>query len=168
MSQTELAMIYDAHALALFRFVMTLTGVEADAKDVLQEIFLRLAKRSQKERLHDPAAWLFRAARNLVTDHARRRSVRERALDRISRTLEDEAPSYPRTTEEGLSPAVVAAAVASLPEEQRAIVHLKIWEEMTFARIAEVLEISPNTAASRYRYAMERLRTALPQTVTEQ
>ena len=43
------------------------------------------------------------------------------------------------------------------------MVHLKIWEGLTFARIAEVLDIPPNTAASRYRYALEKLRTLLPQ-----
>jgi RNA polymerase sigma-70 factor (ECF subfamily) len=34
---------------------------------------------------------------------------------------------------------------------------LKIWEDMTFSQIAEILEISPSTAASRYRYALEKL-----------
>jgi RNA polymerase sigma-70 factor (ECF subfamily) len=40
-------------------------------------------------------------------------------------------------------------------------VHLKLWEEMTFAQIAEALEISPNTAASRYRYGLDKLQTLL-------
>ena len=53
--------------------------------------------------------------------------------------------------------ASVAAALAELPEEQRAVVHLKIWEDLTFAEIAEALGISANTAASRYRYALDKL-----------
>ena len=60
-------------------------------------------------------------------------------------------------------PPNAAAALASLPEEQRAVIHLKIWENLTFARIAVVLDIPANTAASRYRYALEKLRGLLPQ-----
>ena len=48
-----------------------------------------------------------------------------------------------------------------LPPDQRAVVHLKLWERLTFEQIAETLEISPNTAASRYRYAIDKLRERL-------
>ncbi|HEY0256091.1 MAG TPA: sigma-70 family RNA polymerase sigma factor, partial [Candidatus Methylacidiphilales bacterium] len=61
-------------------------------------------------------------------------------------------------------PALAAWAIIwidNLPAEQKAVVVLKIWEEMTFAEIAEVLEISANTAASRYRYALDKLRDEL-------
>ncbi|MFM7923664.1 MAG: RNA polymerase sigma factor, partial [Planctomycetaceae bacterium] len=49
----------------------------------------------------------------------------------------------------------------SLPSEQSEVVILKHWEDLTFAEIAEVLGISQNTVASRYRYAMEKLKRAL-------
>ena len=45
-----------------------------------------------------------------------------------------------------------------MPEEQRTVVILKTWRDKTFREIGEMLEVSENTAASRYRYAMERLR----------
>lgn len=48
-----------------------------------------------------------------------------------------------------------------MPEEQRAVVHLKLWGELTFEQIAAALEIPPNTAASRYRYALDKLRGRL-------
>jgi RNA polymerase sigma-70 factor (ECF subfamily) len=51
----------------------------------------------------------------------------------------------------------VSTALSILPEEQRAVVHLKIWEEQTFGEIAETLGIPANTAASRYRYALDKL-----------
>jgi RNA polymerase sigma-70 factor (ECF subfamily) len=51
----------------------------------------------------------------------------------------------------------VWAALRGLPPEQAEVVVLKIWEQMTFAQIAQTLEISPNTAASRYQYAMAKL-----------
>jgi RNA polymerase sigma-70 factor (ECF subfamily) len=51
--------------------------------------------------------------------------------------------------------------MGALPEDQRAVVHLKIWEDMTFAQIGETLGLPANTAASRYRYALEKLEALL-------
>ncbi len=55
----------------------------------------------------------------------------------------------------------VWSALRGLPTAQAEVVVLKIWEEMTFAQIGEVLEVSPDTAASRYRYAIKRLSRSL-------
>ena len=55
----------------------------------------------------------------------------------------------------------MAAALAELPPEQRAVAHLKLWTGLTFEQIAAALEIPPNTAASRYRYALDKLRARL-------
>jgi RNA polymerase sigma-70 factor, ECF subfamily len=52
-------------------------------------------------------------------------------------------------------------ALGELPAEQRAVVHLKHWEGLTFEGIAAALEIPPNTAASRYRYGLDKLRGRL-------
>ena len=52
-------------------------------------------------------------------------------------------------------------AMETLPAEQRAVAHLKLWEGLTFDDIAEVLGVSINTAASRYRYALDKLRERL-------
>ena len=50
------------------------------------------------------------------------------------------------------------SALASLPDEQREVVVLKIWGQLTFEEAAAVIGVSPNTAASRYRYALEKLK----------
>jgi RNA polymerase sigma-70 factor (ECF subfamily) len=63
------------------------------------------------------------------------------------------------TVDEGQQ--MLAAAVERLPNEQREVVILKIWNELTFAEIGSVLEISQNTAASRYRYALGALKKIL-------
>jgi RNA polymerase sigma-70 factor (ECF subfamily) len=55
----------------------------------------------------------------------------------------------------------LSQALAELPAEQRAVVHLKLWEGLTFEQIAETLDIPPNTAASRYRYGLDKLRGRL-------
>ena len=55
----------------------------------------------------------------------------------------------------------IQAALAKLPPEQAEVVVLKIYQDMTFGEIGAVLEVSPDTAASRYRYALEKLRRIL-------
>ena len=52
-------------------------------------------------------------------------------------------------------------AISKLPAEQRLVVQFKLWDELTFDEIAGVLSISPNTAASRYRYGLDKLREQL-------
>ena len=48
-----------------------------------------------------------------------------------------------------------------LPAEQREVIVLKIWHAYTFEAIGELLEVSPNTAAGRYRYGLQKLRARL-------
>jgi RNA polymerase sigma-70 factor (ECF subfamily) len=51
--------------------------------------------------------------------------------------------------------------LASLPTEQREVIVLKIWHDLTFERIGELVGVSPNTVAGRYRYGLRRIRTCL-------
>ena len=55
----------------------------------------------------------------------------------------------------------LAESLGELPPDQRAVVHLKLWAGLTFEEIAETLEIPPNTAASRYRYGLDKMRARL-------
>ena len=54
-----------------------------------------------------------------------------------------------------------------LPDEQKEVLTLKIWGDQTFDEIAGILGISLNTAASRYRYAMEKLKQWVPELLSE-
>ncbi|MSU62029.1 MAG: RNA polymerase sigma factor [Pedosphaera sp.] len=157
----ELERIYDAHAQAIFGFALNLTRNEADTRDVLQDLFRRLAARPETlQGVRDERAFLLRLTHNLAIDLMRRRSTRERTVEAVAvEAGEVFAPaSYP---DELVFRRQLAEALAILPEEQRAVVHLKLWEGMTFECIAETLGIPPNTAASRYRYGLDKLRARL-------
>lgn len=123
MRPDSVAALYDAHAPALFRFILSLCGSEADTLDLLQDLFVRLMKQ-RRESLEDPQAFLFRAARNLFLDQLRRRAHRRRVLDNYEGELKSPAffeAGEPSTPDARLA---VARALACLPEEQRAVVHL--------------------------------------------
>ncbi len=154
--------IYRDHAPALFRFVLHLTGDEGETRDVLQEVFVRLAK--EPHRLRDVAAprpFLFRMAHRLVIDRHRRESTRRKYDDRARLERDVFTGPEPSPNDEAWTQKLLATSLEALPPEQKAVVVLKVWEGMTFAEIAEVLDISANTAASRYRYALDKLRAGL-------
>ena len=157
----DLRRLYDEHAQPLFAFLLNLTRHEVDTRDLLQEIFVKLARNpGLLDGVRDERAFLIRLAHNAAIDWIRRRGARERAKENFA--AEKIAVFAPANNpDEKLFREELAAALAELPEEQRAVVHLKLWEGLTFEEIADVLEISPNTAASRCRYGLDKLRDRL-------
>jgi RNA polymerase sigma-70 factor, ECF subfamily len=154
--------IYRAHAPALHRFLYRLTGQEADTRDVLQDIFVRLAKSPRMlEGVAAPRSYLFRMAHRLVIDRHRREQTRRLTAALAAKEMPPVAEPELPGDDALWRRKGVAAALDALPLEQKAVVVLKVWENLTFAEIAAVLEIPPNTAASRYRYALDKLRDAL-------
>lgn len=157
----DLAAIYDAHAPALFGFLLNFTRSEADSRDVLQEVFLKLASCPDPlAGVRDPRGYLIRLAHHLAIDAHRSRASRTAAIERAAAEVPELfLPSA--DPDENAFRAALTSALAELPPEQRAVVHLKLWEDRTFAEIAELLDIPPNTAASRYRYGIDKLQGLL-------
>jgi RNA polymerase sigma-70 factor (ECF subfamily) len=156
----DLAKTYDDHAPALFAFLLNFTRSESDACDVLQDVFARIAARpSLLDGVREMRAWLVKLCHRQALDGIRRRASHSRAIE----SAVAEAPLFApvEDADDDAFRAAVADAMAELPEDQRAVVHLKIWEDMTFAQIAEALGLSANTAASRYRYALDKLEARL-------
>jgi RNA polymerase sigma-70 factor (ECF subfamily) len=157
----ELERWYDDHSQALFSFLLNFTRNEADTRDLLQELFIRVAQRpGLLEGVRDVRAFLLRLSHNLAIDLIRRRGTRHSYQERWSGEV---LPLFAPTAEPDARAfrEAVATAMGELPSEQRAIIHLKLWEGMTFEQIADLLQISSNTAASRYRYGLDKLRHRL-------
>ena len=156
-----LARLYDDHAQALFAFLLNLTRDDVDAKDLLQDLFVKLAKQpALLDGVRDERAFLIRLVHNLAIDLMRRRRAREKKYERLAgETATLFAPSA--DPDERALRAALTEALGELPFEQRAVVHLKLWEGLTFEAIADALDLSPNTAASRYRYGLDKLRERL-------
>ena len=154
-------MLYDEHAQPLFAFLLNLTRDEADTRDVLQEVFVRLAREpGHLAGVRDERAFLIRLAHNAAVDLMRRRTSRDRTRDNFA--AEQLSPFAPTDDpDEQLFREELAEALGELPEDQRAVVHLKLWSGLTFEEIATALDIPPNTAASRYRYGLDKLRGRL-------
>jgi RNA polymerase sigma-70 factor (ECF subfamily) len=159
--QHEIERLYDGHAPSLFAFLLNFTRDENDTRDLLQEIFVKIAREpALLDNIQNERAFLIRLAHNLAIDLIRRRQTRERTKEGFTaEAISVFAPA--NDPDEEYFRQELSVALEDLPEDQRAVVHLKLWEELTFEEIAEALEISPNTAASRYRYGLDKLRERL-------
>jgi RNA polymerase sigma-70 factor (ECF subfamily) len=157
----ELEGLYDKHAQAIYAFLLNLTRNEADTRDLLQEVFVKLARQPGLILdMRHPRAFLLRLAHNAALDLMRRAGVRERVgLELAEGAACIFAPA--NDPDEQTLREALAAALVELPPDQRAVVHLKLWEALTFEAIAQALEIPLNTAASRYRYGLDKLRQRL-------
>lgn len=157
--------LYDAVATDLFGYIRSIVGSAADAEDVFQEVFARIAARGAKlVTVEKPLAYVFTIARNEAFAHLARRAGARRAVDEAPLFGEVAAPAG---EEPALTPEEASSALAQLPIDQREAVVLKIYQGFTFAQIADVTEVSLNTAASRYRYGINKLARLLGRVVGE-
>jgi RNA polymerase sigma-70 factor (ECF subfamily) len=119
---------------------------------VVQQVFLKML-RAQPSKPEVPLAYLYRAIRNACMNLRR---------DRMRETELPEGESW-FLHSSGNQEQVIALqkALPELPEEQRETVFLRIWSGMTLLEIADSTETPLNTVASRYRYALEKLRRCL-------
>jgi RNA polymerase sigma-70 factor (ECF subfamily) len=128
----------------------------ADAEDIVQEAFVKFWRRSHNI---DNRALLYAAVRSIALDFIRR--DKRRATREATAFAEAEPPTEPHFELEDDTQSALATAVDSLPRDQREVLVLKIWNDLTFNEIAGTLGISQNTAASRYRYALGNLKKSL-------
>lgn len=153
-----LASLYDLTADRLVRFSVSITRRQHDAEDAVSTTMVKIASRP-KLLLAAQLPWhyLLRMVRNESLVILRSRS-RWSSLGSIADRLSGRSADIVEQDDENRR---IWEALASLPGPQREVVVLKIWEQMTFAEIAEVLQITPSTTASRYRYALEKLSSKL-------
>ena len=135
-------------------FARSQARCEADAHDILQDALVESWRRGDGERPPDNAL-VFRTIRRRAIDLGRRDDRRQRRELAAPAWIEPSpaGPDAEFDTE-------LARAVQALPEPLREVIAMKIWGELTFQQIADTLGIPLNTAASRYRYALEHLRAA--------
>lgn len=143
-------------------------GLVSEAEDVVQTAFVRFWRRYPNAP-EEQYGLLFAAVRTAAIDALRRSNRRvyredlyfkdENHLREDSAQKEGGAPWF----QEGrnLQATLIQRALERLPVEQREVVVLKVWGELTFAQISETLQVVPNTVASRYRLAMKALRKEL-------
>jgi len=141
--------LYQAKAAELILYGRALGLSHAEAEDVVQETFLALLQKDSAP--ENPTHYCVRSFRNRALNYRRslwRRLTRELEATRWFERGPDESPAE----------RAAMRFLAQLPVDQREVIVLKLWHDLTFEEIGELLEVSPNTAAGRYRYGLDKLR----------
>jgi RNA polymerase sigma-70 factor, ECF subfamily len=154
-SSDRLADLYDRFAGSLFRHAAMILADRAAAADAVHNVFLKLAKAGSGGDIQT-LAYLRRAVRNECYSVIRTR--RRDIIVAVDAQLLELVEGLDHRPAERIA---IEQALGQLPPEQREVIHLKVWEGMTFQEIADVTGEGLNTAASRYRYALEKLRAIL-------
>lgn len=181
-SESALAALYDRHGSAIFALVLRLSGDRATAEEVVQETFLVLWDRAER---FDPgvaslATWLRTIARNRTLDRFRATARRPRLVSlepaaegpgRLDALGVGELVAVGSSGEDPLEltlaseqRAAVAAAVATMPDDERTVIIMAYQQDLTQVEIAERLGWPLGTVKTRTRRALRRLREALGDT----
>lgn len=146
--------LYDLSSMRLVRFAVTITRNQHDAEDAVQTALIRVATHVHLLLQSDqPWHYLLRMVRNealVVLRKKKRWSLIDNLTDLVTRRTVDQLQQEDTFRQ-------VWLALRTLPIEQREVVVLKIWEDLTFAQIAQLLDMPLATVASRYRYALSKL-----------
>lgn len=149
----EIESLYRQHGPALILFATAITGEGDRAQDAVQHVFLKLLQSKKLDSALDKKAYLFACVRNAVLNESR--------IQQRNAVLDPDAIWFDPPQRDYAAELHLRRALWALPEDQRQIIILHVWGELTFGQIAELLDISSNTAASRYRYALTKLRQSI-------
>ena len=144
--------LYEKHGDALAAYACCCGLDFAAAEDAVQQVFLKLL-RGDTSAPRMPVAYLYRSVRNASLNLQRNRRHETGPFEQEKWFVRDQG-----APEEVLA---LQAALSELPEEQREVVFLRMWSGLTLREIADATKMPMNTAASRYRYALEKLREKL-------
>lgn len=144
--------LYETKAAELVLYGRALGLSHAESEDVLHETFVALMQ--QESAPAKPEHYCMRSFRNRALNY------RRTLWRRLTRELES-TRWFERVPEETPEEQEAMRCLAELPVEQREVIVLKIWQGRTFEEIGELLQISPNTAAGRYRYGLQKIKFRL-------
>lgn len=158
----------------IYNHGLRLTGNASDAMDLMQEVFLGVYRNLHRFRGDAKfSSWIFRIAHNKAVDMNRRKRLlmasprttdQDEEIDLFDAVAGDvhEEPDFKLSEEEGNEH--IVALLATLPINQRLIVELKVFQSLTFEEIAEMQDISVNTAKTRFYSALRKLKAVLEET----
>src|SRR5258706_1000245 len=129
----------------LFRFALRFLGNEEEAKDVVQEVFIRVWNgREQMNEVQNWEAWCMRITKNLSLDRIRTLARKQTHPLETGYDVRQETLSPHESTEIQESMNRVSQFIAALPEKQRQVIHLRDVEGYTYNEICEILELDMN------------------------
>lgn len=160
--RTELEQLYRQHRQSLFSVALTVTGCSSMAEDAVHEAFMRLCQKSERPQ-GSLTSYVFAAVRNAAIDCRRRQQHQRSITESVFAVTGSRSHSLNNsvTADQQEETDSLKRAIDQLDELSRQIVVMKIFSELTFEEIAEVLQMPSATTATRYRRAIMKLEVQL-------
>lgn len=149
----EIEALYRQHGAALMLFASAISGDRGRAQDAVHQVFLKAIENRGVSQAINKKAYLFACVRNAVLNDAK---VQDRNMP-----LDVDSAWFSPTDRDYAGEQNLRRALGELPNDQREVIVLHVWGELSFSEIADLQGVSSNTAASRYRYALSKLRGSM-------
>jgi len=161
--------LYDRYHARIYSFIKKQVGDQQAAEDLTQEVFLRLFKSLGS---FDPerqfSSYLYKIAVNEVRRHYQKQAANQAfSLNEPVVDIDDDRERTELLADQAMGPEMLASArltremlrhlIDRLPPEQRMVILLKVYEQLTFEEIAAVMDRPLSTVLSRMRYALQKL-----------
>ena len=161
-NNAEFEEMVQAMHLPLIQYAFRILGSREDAEDIIQQVFVKAHSLGHDNgHIKNIKSYLFRMTRNASYNFNRTRRIDTEPIhEATGNGLENENTN----TNESESLAEIDRInklLACLPDEQAEVIRLKLYDELSFSQIGEILEITTSTAKSRFRYGIEKLQRNL-------
>jgi RNA polymerase sigma-70 factor (ECF subfamily) len=164
-NETALEILIDRHQAKVYSYIITRIRDQDMANDIFQDVFVKIIQTLKKGQYNEEGKflpWVLRIAHNLVIDQFRR----EKRMPTVSGNddydvfdfVKDEVPNRESEMIWGQIEGDIRKLIEYLPEEQKEVLRMRHYEDMSFKDIADATEVSINTALGRMRYALINLR----------
>lgn len=169
-NEESLSILVKRHKRRIFSYVYLITRDKAMTEDVFQETFFKVIQTLKKKQYNEEGKflpWVLRIAKNLIIDHFRK----IKKMPSVSSVMNDEGevtcifdiiPAAVSTSRDNdqtkLFKETIRSIVSDLPQDQKEVVIMRTYYDMSFKEIAEVTNVSINTSLGRMRYALINLK----------
>lgn len=164
-NEESLRLLINRHQTQVFSSIMLLVKDKYLAEDIYQDTYIKVIKNLKKGKYTEKGKflpWVLRIARNLVIDHFRKNQKMPTVTDSegydVMANLPFEADNMEDKMISEQSSEYIKRIIQELPDEQREVLILRHYAELSFKQIAEITDVSINTALGRMRYALNNLR----------
>lgn len=166
--ENALALLINRHQSKIYNFIYSKIADRDIADDIFQDTFIKVIKTLKSNSYNEEGKflpWVMRIAHNLVIDYFRRNNkmsmVRDNDEFSVFAYIKDDSDNVESKLIQNIIESDLQKLVSDLPNDQREVLVMRIYQDMSFNEIAEATGVSINTALGRMRYALLNLRKTI-------
>ncbi len=166
--ENSLGLLLERHQAKIYGFIQSKTGDRDVSDDIFQDTFVKVIKTLKSKSYNEEGKflpWVMRIAHNLIVDYFRKTKKMPMNRDNdeysVFSMMTDEMPNIEAQLILNQVESDLAKLVLELPDEQREVLVMRIYQDLSFKEISELTGVSINTALGRMRYALLNLRKVI-------